>query len=131
MNTTVFSHLSFWLLVLFSLALPVIVYFVLLKKRASSRAMVLILGFSLVVIAGIDVYLLQSLAAWAKLTPSLTDDSVFISEISLALYLLPAMFGGIGINVVSHVLVNHLVDAEKQYDKEHPGKHRHAPESES
>jgi hypothetical protein len=30
------------------------------------------------------------------------------------------MFGGIGINLVSHVLVNHLSDAEKKFKVTHP-----------
>ena len=29
------------------------------------------------------------------------------------------MFAGIGINLVSHVLIRHLVEAEKQFEKEH------------
>jgi hypothetical protein len=30
------------------------------------------------------------------------------------------MFGGVGINLVSHVLVNHLLEAEKRFKDEHP-----------
>ena len=120
MSATVFTEMKFWLLIVFSVVLPVGIYGALLAKRAISRYTVLIFGFTLVVIAGLDVYLLQSLAASAKLTPSLADDAVFSSEVSLALYLLPAMFGGIGINVISHVLVNHLVEAEERFQEEHP-----------
>jgi hypothetical protein len=120
MSATVFTEMKFWLLIVFSLVLPLGIYGVLLAKRAISRYTVLIFGFTLVVIAGLDVYLLQSLAASAKLTPSLADDAVFLSEVSLALYLLPAMFGGIGINVISHILVKHLVEAEKRFQDEHP-----------
>jgi len=120
MNTSVFTVMRFWLLVVFSLVIPFCIYGGLLAKRAISRATVLLFGFALVAIAGVDVYLLQSLAALAKLTPSAFDDAVFDSEISLALYLLPAMFGGIGINVISHVLANHLGGIEKKFKKEHP-----------
>ena len=115
-----FTEVRFWLLIVFSVVLPFSIYGVLLAKRAISRRTVLIFGFTLVVIAGVDVYLLQSLAALAKLTPSLADDMVFLSEISLALYLLPALFGGIGINIISHILVQHLVEAETRFQKEHP-----------
>ena len=121
MSTTMFTEMRFWLLIAFSVVLPLGIYAVLLAKRAISRFTVLMFGFALVVIAGVDVYLLQSLAAAARLTPSLADDAVFLSEVSIALYLLPAMFGGIGINVISHVLVNHLDDAEAQFKREHPG----------
>jgi hypothetical protein len=38
----------------------------------------------------------------------------------MVLYLLPALFAGIGINVVSHILVSHRVGAEKKFAQEHP-----------
>lgn len=120
MTSTVFTEISFWLLILFSIVLPFSIYGVLMAKRAVSRKTVLVFGLVLVLIAGVNVYLLQSLAAMAKLTPSPVDDHLFLSEISLALYLLPAMFGGIGINVISHLLVEHLADAEKEFQRKHP-----------
>ena len=118
MSTTVFTEERFWLLVVFSGVLPCALYLMLLVKRAISRPTVLLLGLSLVAIAGVDVYLLQSLATQAKLTSSLADDAVFVSEVSIALYLLPAMFGGIGINIISHILVSHLVEAETRFKAE-------------
>lgn len=96
MSTTVFTEVRFWLLVVFSGVLPFAIYGMLLVKRAISRSTVLLLGLSLVAIAGVDVYLLQSLATLAKLTASVADDAIFTSEVSIALYLLPAMFGGVG-----------------------------------
>ena len=121
MKTTVFPEVEFWLLVALSAVLPVVIYGALLAKRAISRTAVLILGIALVVIAGVDVYLLQRLATAAKESSSLADDALFVSEVSLGLYLLPALFGGIGVNLVSHVLIRHLVEAEKQFEREHPG----------
>ena len=115
MTQTVFTELKFWLLVAFSIVIPACIYFLLLAKRAISRTTVLLFGFALVGIAGVDVYLLQSLATMSKLTPSLVDDAVFASEVSLGLYLLPAMFAGIGINIVSNVLVNHLAQAQSRF----------------
>ncbi len=106
-------------MMLVSAVLPFAIYGVLLAKRAISRRTVLLLGFSLVGIAALDVYVLQRLTAAAKLTPSLADDALFLSEVSLALYLLPAMFGGIGVNVISHILVSHLVEAEARFMAEH------------
>ena len=120
MSITVFVELKFWLLVVFSLVAPVAIYLVLLAKRAISRITVLVLGLTLVAIAGLNLYLLQSLVAMAKVTPSLADDAVFASEVTLGLYLLPALFAGIGINVISHVLIQHLNQAERQFEKEHP-----------
>ncbi|HYD62075.1 MAG TPA: hypothetical protein VEC35_17045 [Noviherbaspirillum sp.] len=122
MKTTVFAELGFWALVLFSFVVPVIIYGVLLVKRAVSPKTSLLLGICLVVIAGLDVFLLQSMANAAKSTPSLSDDVVFLSELSVALYLLPATFGGIGINLVSHVLLRHIEKAERVFEREHPGR---------
>jgi hypothetical protein len=117
---SVFAEFRFWVMLVVSVVLPFCIYGVLLAKRAVSRTTALLLGFTLVAIAGLDVFVLQSLAAAAKLTPSLLDDAVFLSEMSMALYLFPAMFGGIGVNVISHVLVRHLVEAEQRFAAEHP-----------
>jgi len=113
---TVFTEASFWLLVAFSIVVPVGIYARLLQKRAISRVAMLAYGFILVFIAGIDIFLLGLMQTMAKVTPSLFDDAVFNSEISFALYLLPFMIGSIGVNIVSNVLLLHLVDAEASYD---------------
>lgn len=120
MTFTVFVELKFWLLVAFSLVAPVVIYGVLLVKRAVSRITVLSLGLALVVIAGFDLYLLRSLAAMAHASSSLADDAVFLSEVRVGLYLLPALLAGVGINVISHVLIRHLEEAERRFEKEHP-----------
>lgn len=78
----------------------------------------LLLAVVLILIAGVNVFLLQRLAEMSKHSPSLLDDSFFRSELSIALYLIPAVFAGIGVNMTSHVLVSHLVDAEKKFDRE-------------
>jgi hypothetical protein len=119
--TTVFSEVKFWLMVASSIILPLGMYAVLMLKRAISPRTTLALGFALVAIAGLDVYFLQILAAEARLTRSLADDAVFVSEVSLALYLIPVMFGGIGVNVISHVLVRHLDKANRRFEQTHPG----------
>lgn len=36
-------------------------------------------------------------------------------RVRVALYLLPAMFAGLGINVISHVITTHLVAAEQRF----------------
>lgn len=103
-----------------SVVMPFGIYSYLILKRAISKKTTLIFGFALVAIAGMDVYFLKVLSAAAKLSPSLADDTIFVSEISLALYLVPAMFGGIGVNIISHVLVKHLDEAHQRFKKEHP-----------
>lgn len=120
MSHTVFSELRFWLMIVASIVLPVGLYTFLMVKRAISQPTTLLLGFALVAIAGLDIYFLQILSTAAKLTSSLADDAIFLSEMSLALYLIPAMFGGIGVNVISHVLVRHLDDSNRRFNREHP-----------
>jgi len=118
-NTTVFTEIRFWLLVTSSFVLPFCIYGVLFTKRVISRHIVLIFGLLLVAIAGLDVYLLQSLSQAARHMPSLADAVFFVSEIRFALYVLPVMFGGIGVNILSHILIRHLVTAENRFEKEH------------
>src|SRR3954466_3124496 len=90
MKLSVFAELYFWLLVVCSLILPAAIYMVLLFKRAISRATTIVLALTLVAIAGVDVFLLQRLEAMSKLSPSLVDDVVFNSEVTIGFYLLPA-----------------------------------------
>ena len=118
MNPTVFLHVKFWLLIVFSSLLPVAIYWILLTRRAIAPLAVLVFGFALVLVAGVDVYLIQGLSAVAKQTSSSFDDVVFDSELTLALYVFPALFGGIGVNLISHVLIRHLGGAEKKFEKE-------------
>lgn len=115
MDESVFVELQFWLLVLFSLILPVALVWACLTVRALSRAAVLAIGLALVAMAGFDVYLLQVLEHLAKETPSTADDVVFDSEITVGLYLLPALLAGVGVNVTSHVLIQHLTDAQQRF----------------
>jgi hypothetical protein len=117
---SVFVEFYFWLLVACSVVLPVIIYIALLLRRAVSRGTILILGLTLVVISGVDLFLLQRLQVMSKLSPSLLDDVVFNSEVTIGFYLLPALFAGIGINVISHVLIRHLDRAQKAFHREHP-----------
>ena len=119
MNDSVFVELYFWLLVLCSLIAPVLIYLGFLFKRAVSRTTILILGLALVVISGVDVFLLQSLQNMSKLSPSLLDDAVFNSEVTIGLYLLPALFAGVGIDVIAHVLIRHLDQAQEAFRREH------------
>lgn len=80
----------------------------------------LLLGITLVAIAGFDVVFLHHTAVAARAALPPAQDIVFGSEISFALYLFPLMFGGIGVNIVSHVMVSRLISAEKRFAREHP-----------
>ena len=118
LSQTVFVETKFWLLVIFSFVVPVFIYGALLVKRAVSPMTVLVLGLALVAIAGFDVYLLQSLIATAKTTSSMADDAVFLSELTITFYLLPVLLAGVGVNVISHVLIRHLDEAERRFEQQ-------------
>jgi len=122
MSASVFVQIEFWLLVLFSVIVPGAIYIGLLYKRAISRSTVFVLGAVLIAVSAVDVYLLQRVEAESKMTPSIADDQIFLSELTLALYLLPLLFAGVGINMISHVLIEHLAEAEKKFDEENPRK---------
>lgn len=72
----------------------------------------------LITLSGIDFVLLQKLAEKAKLSSSAFDDRMFVTELSMALYLLPAVFAGIGVNLVSHVVIRHLNLAESRFERD-------------
>ena len=117
MVQTVFVEIQFWLLVLFSIIVPVAIYYGLLKRRNISRNTVLLFGVVLLLISGVDIYMLQVLSKMAKTSLSHWDNSVFLSELSIALYLLPITYGGIGVNLISHVLIRHLSRAERRFEQ--------------
>lgn len=108
MNDSAFIKLEFLLLVLFSLILPLIFVSVLITRRTMPRKIVVAFGFALVVLAGSDVVLLQMLKEVAKASASLSDDFVFASGYSLALYILPLIGAGLGMNLISHVIHAHI-----------------------
>jgi hypothetical protein len=115
MNQSVFVEFEFWLLVAFSVVLPAAIIWMCLTIRKVSRNHVLAVGLLLVAIAGLDIYLLQMLKRRSQETPSTADDVIFNSEITVGLYLLPALLAGIGVNIASHVIIQHLSDAQLRF----------------
>lgn len=128
MKASIFFEIEFILLVASSVFLPIGIYVFLLLKRAISRWTVLLLAIVLITLSGADVFLLQALAEQARTTTSQFDDKLFSSELSVALYLLPAVFAGVGVNLISHVLTRHLEDAEERFDRQRARVRRHSAE---
>lgn len=114
--TTALYEIEFFLLILTSLLLPTGIYTILLLKKSISQWTVLALALVLIALSGVDLVLLQKLVEKAKLSASTFDDRFFLTELSIALYLLPAVFAGIGVNLVSHVLIRHLNRAESKFE---------------
>lgn len=119
MQKSYFLEFEFLALVAFSFVLPMAVLIWLSLKRTIARATVLLFGMLLIVLSGVDFVLLRELEASATRTRAAMGDPVLGSALSVALYLLPVVFAGIGANVVSHVLIEHLTKAEKKFDQEH------------
>ncbi len=119
MSNSVFLEFEFLALIICSLFLPIGVYVYALLKKSISRNTVLLLGITLIVLSGIDIFLLQRLAEMAKHTPSMLDDAIFTSELATPLYLLPVLFAGIGVNMLSHILISHLAQAEERFTRRH------------
>lgn len=115
---SVFLEKEFIALIAFSIACPVLIYFAIWHKRTISRTSVVLFGVALIVLAGLDVFFLRILSEMTN-TLSSVDKVLFNSEISVALYLLPALYAGTGINLISHILIGHLTLAEKNFDKQH------------
>jgi hypothetical protein len=128
MKSHVFFEIEFIFLIGSSVLLPAGIYAFLLLTKSISRWTVLFLAVTLIALSGADVFLLQTLAEQAKTTTSLFDDKLFSSELSVALYLLPAVFAGIGVNLISHVLTRHLEDAEELFERQQARVKRHAAE---
>lgn len=120
MTETGLVELRFWALIALSMAVPVGLYALLRKRRAISTRTTLLLGVTLVTVAAVDTGLLHSLASGAAQTVTKLDD-VFASEMAIGLYLVPALFGGVGIDLISTVLRNHLQAAEHRHRSGHKG----------
>ncbi|RQO36424.1 hypothetical protein DBR37_08935 [Herminiimonas sp. KBW02] len=119
MNNSVFVEIQFFMLIVCTFVIPIGIYSYMMWKRSISRKVVLMFGVLLIAVSGGNIFLLHLLRIMAKDTPSLLDDSIFASEMSVALYLIPAIFAGIGVNIISHILISHLAEAEKKFDREH------------
>jgi hypothetical protein len=116
---SIFLEIEFFLLINFSVLLPGVCYGFMMLKKAISRTTVFLFALLLVLLSGVDVVLLQKLATLARQSPAVLTDQLFLSEVSLALYLLPLVSAGIGINLLSHLLINHLNEAESRFEREH------------
>ena len=116
-DATVFTEMRFWALVLCSLVLPTAIFVTLFVRREFSKVTVLAFGSLLILLAGVDIFLLRALANMARATPSLADDLVFSSALSIALYIFPAAFGTFGLNMVSHVLMHYLKQKELRFER--------------
>src|SRR5688572_30952073 len=114
MNASVFVQLEFWALVVCSFVIPAAIYTVMVTRRAISPMTVFAFGMVLIALSGLDFLLLRHLMSVAGASISLLDDAVFRSEFSAAVYVLPLVSGAVGTNLISHVLVRHLEDAERR-----------------
>jgi hypothetical protein len=119
MKSGVLLELELVLLVVCSLVAPAGAYAFLYGRWSISRRTVLGFAMLLMVLAGVDVALLQSLTEKARRTPDLPGMQLFTDQLALVLYVLPAALAGLGVNLLSHVLISHLGQAERRFDHQH------------
>ncbi|MEI7435939.1 MAG: hypothetical protein WCL16_03915 [bacterium] len=119
MNTinSVYLQGEFFGLVVVSLLMPAILYVWLIRKRKVSRIAIVVIAIALIVLSGLDVILIKRLSMISKMTMDISDNLIFASEFSVALYMLPVIMAGIGVNLLTHVMSEHLIIAELEYDK--------------
>ncbi len=117
METSAFLTIEFWALVIVSFVVPCMIFITVIRKRRLKRAHVLFIGLVLVILAGTDVILLRQLEILARETSNLMDDTLFLSEHSLALYVLPLVSGALGTDLLSHIITSRLVIAEHETEK--------------
>lgn len=112
MTNSAFLTIEFWGLVFISSALPCIIFFRFIHKRKRRHAHILSFALLLILLSGADVLLLHQLEIIVRETGNLMDDLFFISEYSLALYILPLVLGALGSDLLSHVIKAHILIAE-------------------
>ena len=112
MKDIVFERVPFWVLIVSSLFIPVWMCWMMLSRKYTSRRRALTFGVSLLLLSALDLILLPVLYNEAKQSLSTSDDVVFASSYSVALYLLPLISAGLGINLVGHCLRSRLKFAE-------------------
>ncbi len=119
MTQNVFYEVEFVLLVLFSIVIPAGIYAFLFRKVSISRWTIGAFATVLLGVAGINVILLQHLSQVARPVGSMIHDKLLSGQVSLALYVFPLVFGGVAVNLLSHMLVSHLDEAEAAFEEEH------------
>lgn len=115
MENSAFLSVQFWTLVIISFVLPCIIFFRFIRKRKCRHAHILLFALLLIALAGTDVLLLRQLESIARKTPDLMDDRVFLSQYSLALYILPLVSGTLGSDLLAYVVTAHIIiEPEKE-----------------
>jgi hypothetical protein len=108
MPSSVWIEAQFWALVLCSMLLPLAIIVHLIRAVAIRRYVLMGFALALLALACADFILLGHVASLAYRTPDLLDDRLFLSEASAAFYILPLLCAGVGINLLSFVITQHL-----------------------
>ena len=88
-----FLETEFLLLIVLSVVAPVGIYIFLYRKLKISRWTVVLFSLLLIILAAVDVVLLQSLAGNLHTSQGVFHDGLISTQLSVALYLLPAEIG--------------------------------------
>ena len=113
MNESAFAQIEFYALTMTSVLLPIVIFVGLSRAKKVRRSALCVFGLILLFLAAADVILLERLAVISKLSVSLLDDTIFASELTVGLYMLPLISAGLGVNLLSHLLITHLDEADE------------------
>ena len=116
MNDIVFLKAQFWVLVISSILIPTWLCWIMLSRKKISRNTVIAFGVALLLLAAVDLILMPILYNQARQSKSTADDTVFASSYSVALYLLPLISAGLGVNLISHMLRSRLKFADVEHE---------------
>jgi small basic protein len=108
MPNSTWIEAQFWTLVLGSILPPLGIIVHLIRTAEIRRYVLMSFAVALLVLACLDFVLLGRVAHLARHTPDLLANGIFLSEASAALYILPLAWGGVGINLLSFVITQHL-----------------------
>jgi len=108
MTDTVFVQSEFWALVCLSIGVPALAYGWAARRPRLMWAATCLLGLLMVAVSATDVVLLQVLRRAALRSLDRADDAWFGSEIAIALYAFPILYGGVGVNFISAGLIEHF-----------------------
>ena len=120
MTRPIYLEFEFWGLLVCTGIIPFVTLLWMMRQRHFQRSILVTIGTFLVFLSGLDAIFLQRLSTKAKASANILDDRIFASEISIALYIIPLILAGIGVNLASYVLCEHLKITEL-IDKEGTG----------
>lgn len=100
------------------------IYLLLYLKKSTSPLVVFLCGIGLIFVSVVTLFKLGDISEMARVYLNPTGYKQVMTESRLALYVLPFLSAGVGSNLISHVLLQHLRRTEQIYRDEIQVKNR-------